>query len=166
MLRHFVLFVVLFGFWILLSGQVDVTDGHQRYLLICGLASAAIGTWLAARIGFLYDEGNVARIVTRHPPYLLWLLWEVFLSNIDVALRVWSPRPEKNIHPRFMRVKYETESDLATVIYANSITLTPGTATVLVDTEKKEVLVHALTKKSARGLKAMHDKVKALEDNG
>lgn len=163
MLRHLVLFVVLFGFWILLSGQVDVTDGHQRYLLICGLASAGIGTVLAARIGFLYDEGNVARILTRQFPYLMWLLWEIVLSNFDVARRVWSRNPSKHIHPRFVRVTYATRSDLATVIYANSITLTPGTVTVLVDTTKKEILVHALTRKSAKGLKGMHDKVHALE---
>lgn len=166
MLRHIVLFLVLLGFWILLSGQVDVTDGHQRYLLICGLASAAIGTALAARIGFLFDEGNVARIIMRQPPYLLWLLKQILISNIDVARRVWSRHPTKNIHPRFLRVKYETESDLATVIYANSITMTPGTVTVLVDTEKKEVLVHALTVESAAGLSAMHERVKTLEGKG
>lgn len=164
MLRHIILFFVLFGFWILLSGQVDVTDGHQRYLLVCGLVSAGIGTWLAKRVGFLYDEGNVGLILRRQFPYLLWLFWKILLSNIDVAWRIWSPRPTKVISPRFVRVKYETESDLATVIFANSLTLTPGTVTVMVDTEKKEVLVHALTEDSAKGIDEMMKKVKALEE--
>lgn len=163
MLRHVVLFIVLFVFWVLLSGQVDVTDTHQRYLLGCGVASAMLGTWLASRVGFLYDEGNVARLTIRQVTYLPWLMWQIILCNFDVALRVWSPRPKKVIKPQLVRVKYETESDLATVIFANSITLTPGTVTVMVDTEKKEILVHALTDKSAGGLADMQKRVKALE---
>jgi multicomponent Na+:H+ antiporter subunit E len=162
-LRHLVLFIVLLGFWILLSGQVDVRDGHQRYLLACGVVSAAIGTLLARRIGFLYDEGDVGRIARRQFRYLPWLAWQVVVSNFDVAKRVWALKPHKHIQPHLVRIPYEIESDLALAIYANSITLTPGTVTVLVDTEKREVLVYALTKVSSAGLKDMHDRVRALE---
>ena len=163
MLRHLVLFVVLFGFWILLSGQVDVTDAHQRYLFICGLISAAIGTALAKRVGFLYDEGNVWRLSIGQISYMPWLLWQVLMANLDVLKRVWSLNPSRNIRPHLLRVPYETESDLATVFFANSITLTPGTVTVLIDSDKKEILVYALSDVSASGLKAMHDRVRAME---
>ncbi|MBZ0134835.1 MAG: Na+/H+ antiporter subunit E [Planctomycetes bacterium] len=163
MLRHLVLFFVLLGFWVLLSGQVDLRDTHQLYLSICGVVSCALGTWLAARIGFLYDEGNVGRVAIRQITYLPWLAWQVVVSNFDVARRVWSFNPRKRIEPHLVRIPYEIESDLALAIYANSITLTPGTVTVLVDTEKKEVLVYALSKVSAAGLKDMHDRVRNLE---
>lgn len=163
MLRHLVLFFVLLGFWVLLSGQVDLTDTHQRYLFICGVVSSALGTWLARRVGFLYDEGNVGRVAIRQITYLPWLAWQVVVSNFDVARRVWSFSPRKHIQPHLVRISYEIESDLALAIYANSITLTPGTVTVLVDTDKKEVLVYALSNVSAAGLKDMHDRVRRLE---
>jgi len=45
-------------------------------------------------------------------------------------------------------------------VYANSITLTPGT--VSVSANKKEVLVHALQKSGIKDLESnkMHDKIK------
>jgi multicomponent Na+:H+ antiporter subunit E len=51
------------------------------------------------------------------------------------------------------------------VTYANSITLTPGTITIGVDMEKRQMLVHALTDKSAEGLLSgkMHERVLKLE---
>jgi multicomponent Na+:H+ antiporter subunit E len=51
------------------------------------------------------------------------------------------------------------------VIYANSITLTPGTVTVSVDQKKGELLVHALSEKAARELLSgeMHRRVRKLE---
>lgn len=163
MLRHLVLFIVLLVFWVLLSGQVDLTDTHQRYLFICGIVSCGLATWLASRVGFLYDEGNVGRLAIRQITYLPWLAWQVVVSNFDVARRVWSLNPLKRIEPHFVRVPYELESDLALAIYANSITMTPGTVTVLVDQEKKEVLVYALSTASSAGLKDMHDRVRKLE---
>ncbi len=164
MLRHVLLFVVLLGFWVLLSGQVnDLGDTHQRYLLICGVVSCALATLLAKRVGFLYDEGHLGRIMVRQIPYLFWLAWQVVVSNFDVARRVWSINPRRKIRPRFITVPYAIKSDLATVVYANSITMTPGTVTVRVDTEKRELLVHALSENSAAGLRDMHDRVKRVE---
>ena len=163
MLRHLLLFLVLLGFWVLLSGQVDVTDAHQRYLLICGVVSAALGTLVAKRVGFLYDEGHLGRIMVRQIPYLFWLAWKVVLANLDVARRVWSLHPRRAVRPRFITVPYSIKSDLATAIYANSITMTPGTVTVRVDTEKREMLLHALSDASTAGLTDMHDRVHRLE---
>jgi len=160
-MRQFVLFLVLFLFWILLSGEVDLGESHPRYLLACGLVSCAFAVWVASRVGFLYDEGDVGRIVIRQIPYVFWLLGQILASNFAVAKRVWSPRLD--ISPEWLRIPYETESDLATVIFANSITLTPGTVTVLVDEDRREVLVHALTQGKRDSLLAMERRVRALE---
>ena len=95
--------------------------------------------------------------------YIPWLLWEVVLANLDVAYRVWHPKAE--IAPRLIVVPFRTRTALGTVTYANSITLTPGTITIGVDIAKHQMLVHALTKKSAQGLLAgkMHERVRKLE---
>jgi multicomponent Na+:H+ antiporter subunit E len=51
-----------------------------------------------------------------------------------------------------IRVKAGQRRDLGRVIYANSITLTPGT--VSIDVEGDEILVHALTREAAEGLRS------------
>ncbi len=160
-MRQIALFLVLFLFWILLSGEVDLGKTHPRYLLGCGVVSCAFAVWVASRVGFLYDEGDLGSIVLRQPAYICWLLGQILVSNIDVARRVWSPRLD--ISPEWLRIPYETHSDLSTVIFANSITLTPGTVTVLVDEGRREILVHALTSGKRESLMAMEQRVRALE---
>ena len=164
MLRQITLFIILLTFWFLLSGQLDLTQTHQRYLACCGVVSCLIATRVAQRVGFLYDEGDVIGIAFRQIPYLFWLLGQIVSSNLDVARRVWSPKPK--ISPEMVRVPYSTESDLATVIYANSITLTPGTVAVMVDEENQEILVHSLTAGKQESLLDMHDRVKRIEKGG
>ena len=161
MLRHVLLFCVLVGFWLLLSGHWDLRQTHDRYLLACGLLSCLVATLISWRVGFLFEEGHLIRIFVRQPPYLLWLFWQILLSNIDVARRVWSPR--LNINPQMVRTPYNLKSELCTAIFANSITLTPGTVTVQIDAEKRELLVHALSDAGPAGLPAMHERVKRLE---
>ncbi len=93
--------------------------------------------------------------------YAPWLVWEVVKANIDVARRILTP--SLPISPRMIKVKAGQQSDLGRVIYANSITLTPGT--VSVDVEDDTILVHALTKEAADGVETgeMDRKVTRLE---
>lgn len=160
MLRHIVLFVVLLGFWALLSGQLDWTDGHQRYLMICGLASCALATLIVKRVGFLDQEGPLGRFLVGAMIYVPWLLWQIIKSNVDVARRVWSLNPD--IDPVVFKAFYDMKSSLGAAVYANSITLTPGTLSIEIDTHKKEIMIHALHHTN-KDTKAIHDRVLALE---
>ena len=51
-------------------------------------------------------------------------------------------RADLDIEPALVKVKTRCESDLAKTVFANSITLTPGTVSVSVEGDK--ILVHAL----------------------
>ena len=158
MFRAISLFVVLMAFWFLLSGQFT-----NVRLVVSGVVCCLAVTLLAVRQNIVDEEGHPIHLALRSILYIPWLFWQIILSNLDVAYRVWHPgRP---IAPRMVRVPYRTKSDLATVIYANSITLTPGTVTVRVDPEKKEFLVHALTEKAEKGVLdgSMDARVRKLE---
>ena len=160
MLRAISLFIVLLAFWFLLSGQFD-----NPYLIGSGVVCCAAVTLLAVRERIVDKEGHPIHLVWHALFYLPWLFWQIVLANIDVALRVWLPG-KRPISPRLIRVPFRMKSDLATMIYANSITLTPGTVTVRVDSESKEFLVHALSEAGEAGLRdgQMHDRVLKLED--
>ena len=62
-----------------------------------------------------------------------------------------------------MRIRASQKTDLAKVIYANSITLTPGTITL--DVRDDKFLVHALSDEAAADLDTgeMDRRVSAME---
>jgi multicomponent Na+:H+ antiporter subunit E len=93
-------------------------------------------------------EGHPMHLVGRAVVYWPWLLWAIIKANIDVALRILSPRLP--ISPTMVEVQTSQKSALGQVIYANSITLTPGT--VSVDLTDGMIIVHALSRESAEAL--------------
>ena len=60
--------------------------------------------------------------------YLTVFIWECLKANIDVAYRVL--HPAMPIRPGIVKVKTTLKSDLAKMLLANSITMTPGTISV------------------------------------
>jgi len=97
------------------------------------------------------------------PGYWLWLLAEIVKANIDVARRVVDP--SLPIDPRLFEVPAHQKTDLGRVIYANSITLTPGTLST--DVSRDKIQVHALSGAGEDDLRTgtMDAKVCALEGN-
>lgn len=90
--------------------------------------------------------------------YILWLAKEIILSGIIITKIIWS----KNINvisPELAFVPTDLKSDIARVLYANSITLTPGTISVSV--EKDKILVHSLTKEGLH-LAPMEQEIKKI----
>ena len=143
--------------WLAWSGRVDPLS------LGLGLFSVAAVVGITRRMDRLSGVERDEHLGLGVLLYLPWLFWQILVSNIDVAYRVW--HPSMPIHPKLIKVPFETRTDLGTVIYCNSITLTPGTVTVSVDNENQELLIHALSDKAADGILAgdMHEKVKKLE---
>lgn len=72
--------------------------------------------------------------------YIRWLLKEVFNSALQVSNIAW----RKNIflRPVLEQINANQATDFGVVIYANSITITPGTVTIA--NQGNELLVHAL----------------------
>jgi multicomponent Na+:H+ antiporter subunit E len=148
--------LLLAVFWALLSGQF-----HNSFLITAGVLCITFVVWMQSRMGMLDDEGVPARFYPRAILYTPYLLWQVILSNWDVLRRVWaSPLP---IDPSLTPVPYATRHAFVTVTYTNSITLTPGTVTVVVG--DNTLLIHCLTKEAGDGLLEgdMERHVKELE---
>jgi multicomponent Na+:H+ antiporter subunit E len=142
MKRALILFAVLFSVWLLFSGHFE-TD-----LITYGVVSCVAIVALTAHLGILDHEALPVHLGFRILVYLPWLLKEIVLSNIAVAKVILDPKLP--IHPRILRVAGSQKTQVGQVIYANSITLTPGTITL--DVRDGHFLVHALTTESAEGL--------------
>jgi multicomponent Na+:H+ antiporter subunit E len=138
-----VLFVVLMIVWLLNSG-------HYTPLLIgFGGASSLFVVYLSWRMGIIDREGLPVRLVPRALIYGPWLFKEIFKANVDVAKRILTPY-EPDISPRLFDTGATQKSDLGRVLYANSITLTPGTVSIGV--HGAYITVHAIAEEVADGL--------------
>ena len=137
------LVAVLAAVWLLLSGYFD-----KPLLLGLGAVSVALVAFISLRMRIVDDEGLPIQLPAGLVRYLPWLVVEIVKANVDVALRIL--RPDLPIRPRVIQVRAGQRTDVGRVIYANSITLTPGTVTI--DTEGDHITVHALTKEAADGV--------------
>lgn len=134
--------------WVLLSNH------FTPLLLSLGAVSVVLVVWVVYRMRLVDDEGNVTEQVNglRLILYWPWLVFEIVKANFHVAARIVAPRVR--IAPRLITVSAPQRTALGKVIYANSITLTPGTVSVVVDEDEETILVHALTEASARDLRS------------
>lgn len=150
--------VTLFGIWLLWSG-------HYAPLPISfGVISCLLVVMLSRRMNIVDAEGVPVQLGLRPFVYYApWLLKQIVLANVDVMWRVLDPALP--ICPKLFRVKASQTGDLTRVIYANSITLTPGT--VAVDMHGDEILVHALSPEAAEEVRSgeMDRRVTKLEES-
>lgn len=121
--RFLVATAVLFLTWLLLVGKWDMAENGV------GLAVAII-TVLISWKNFELLDGVKLQLATPFyiVHYLIIFMIALVRSNIDVALRVLSPRLP--INPAIVKVTTQLQSPIGKLILANSITLTPGTLTV------------------------------------
>jgi multicomponent Na+:H+ antiporter subunit E len=145
--------VVLFGFWLALSGH------YTPFLLLMGALSSAFCVALVSRMGIIDAETVPLQIKPALPLYWLWLGWEIVKANVDVAKIILSRRMP--LAQQFVHVAANQKTEMGRVIFANSITLTPGTVTV--ETSEGGFLVHALSPAFTGSLPEMDARVSGVE---
>ncbi len=134
------LFVVLYLFWLLLSGF------FTAFLMSAGVGSALAVVWFARRLDLVDGEGHPIHIGPKAMLYWPWLLKEIVKSAWDVSKII--VHPKLPISPTLVRFKPGQRTDIGLVIHANSITLTPGTITI--EASAEEFLVHGLTRRAPK----------------
>jgi multicomponent Na+:H+ antiporter subunit E len=143
-LKHAIkLGLFLFALWLLLSGH------YTPLLLVFGVLSTLLVVLLALRADLIDREMQTVFLRPSVLLYWFWLGRQIIRSSIDVSRRILDPRLP--ISPTIFTIRTTHETDLGRVMYANSITLVPGTVTVDVDGDV--ITVHALTKDAATELR-------------
>lgn len=136
-LVNFLLFgVLLAAIWLLLSGL------YKPVLLGLGTVSVLLTLLLTWRMNILDAYTHPIWAGIRYVPYWPWLSIEIVKSSFDVARRVLSP--SMPISPTMFEIDGSQLTRVGRVVYANSITLTPGTVTLDVDGQR--LRVHALSR--------------------
>ncbi len=146
---------LLAGFWLVLSAH------YTALLLACGVLSVGLVMMVVHRMDRVDESGLRIRPPLAALRYACWLAWQITTSSLAVLRQVWSPRLASR--PVVATTPVHGLSEVGTVAYANSITLTPGTLSLQVGDEGIEV--HALRETSLDDLRGgqMLDRVRALE---
>jgi multicomponent Na+:H+ antiporter subunit E len=107
------------------------------------------------------NESQPVYLSTKIFGYYMWLIKEIIKANITVVKHIWLG--VNSISPTLKTIKISQKTDMGKVIYANSITLTPGT--VAIDLVDNEITVHALVYKDIEALETgeMDRRVTLLE---
>ena len=148
--------LTLGAFWFLNSGY------YTPLILSLGVVSVAFVIYLVHRMDVVDHESQPVHLTAKLPGYYVWLTKEVILANISVVKCVWLGN--EAISPTLATLKASQKTDMGKVIYATSITLTPGT--VAVDLVGDQIVVHALLRENIEALTAgeMDRRVRLLED--
>jgi len=148
------LFLILFAFWLVLSGKYEVkyvTIGFFTALIIAIITRPLL--MLPSEPGkdnslcYLYDLPWF-----RLMAYFPWLMWQIVVANLQVTSIILNPRLP--IQPQLVSFRKKLPGPVAYLTLANSITLTPGTITV--ELEGNRYLVHAIGNEAAQSLVPEH----------
>ena len=129
-----ILLLALAATWWVLSGYT------KPLLLTLGAISLGLVLWMAARMRILDRETAPYLTIPQTLNYFVWLFKEIVKANVAVVRAVMAP--DLAVSPTLVKIPANGKSDLAKTMFANSITLTPGT--VSVDLQEDHILVHAL----------------------
>lgn len=127
--------------WLLLSG-------HYEPLMICfGVVSVLFSLYIAKRMGTIDKDSIPIHLLAKLAKFWVVLAGKIFTANVDVTLRILGIRP---VEPQLIKLKLNQCSDLTKVVYANAITLTPGSASLHI--EDGYLYVHTISKEGAQEL--------------
>ncbi|MDO5707929.1 MAG: Na+/H+ antiporter subunit E [Andreesenia angusta] len=135
-----IFFIILLAFWTILSERITV-ESFLIGIIVC---------IFVMKLNSKAEERN--KIILRKPfliiKLIILLIKDIFISNIEVAKIVLSK--DMDIDPEVFIYKTELNSERLKVLFANTITLTPGTITVSLD--GNELIIHALKESNKYGI--------------
>ncbi|MGF1456460.1 MAG: Na+/H+ antiporter subunit E [Alphaproteobacteria bacterium] len=136
--RFLVYAAMLTGVWAALTASANLSNLIIGFGLSVG-ALAIIRTALGAASSEPYR-------FFRRPFKAMWILVvlvrELILAGLSVGLM--AVRPRIDLNPGIVAVPLDTRDDFEIALFANLITMVPGTMTVDVSTDKSTLYMHVL----------------------
>jgi multicomponent Na+:H+ antiporter subunit E len=123
------IFILLLLNWVVFSGKLDA------FHLGLGIVSSVFVTWISH--DFLFHDRRKGwdermREAGAFLQYIPWLTVEIVKANLHVFKLAMTQKGYEEVAPRIVTIKTKLKTDFAKFVFANSITLTPGTITMLV----------------------------------
>ena len=151
------MFILLWLFFVLLNGRLTLE------IALFGAAVAGLALLFACRYAgwSLKSEKEFLRRLPRLLLYGLYLLKEIAKANLITLRRVYA---RHEVEPAIVTFRTPLAKEWTRVLLANSITLTPGTITLLLKDDA--LTVHCLYKSDAGGLEGSDMEVRIAKMEG
>jgi multicomponent Na+:H+ antiporter subunit E len=131
---NFLLLNVLLAIsWAALTGQLspqNIAGGFLVGYIVMFMSRRALGS-----TSYVAKVPQVIR-------FFSYFFWQLLLSNLRVAYEVLTP--SFNMRPAIVAIPLDLRGDLEITLLANLITLTPGTLSLDVSSDKRVLYVHAM----------------------
>jgi multicomponent Na+:H+ antiporter subunit E len=119
--------------WALVTGDFTSTN------LVFGFGVGFGALWVSR--GLFRGERYHARVIGGVGLFT-YFLYDLVVSSVQVAHDVLTPT--LHARPRFIEMPLDARSDVAIMLTANLISLTPGTLSIEVSPDRRSLLVHAM----------------------
>lgn len=119
--------------WALAVGGLSLTN------LAIGFVLGYAALWIAQPA---LGQSRYFRRVPQAIHFALYFLWQLILSNLRVAYDVVTPK--YHMHPAIVAIPLDAQTDVEITLLANLITLTPGTLSLDVSSDRRVLYVHAM----------------------
>lgn len=132
-MRSFLTNILLTFVWVALTGEFI----YQNFIL--GFALSFFVLWISTGYGksSRYFPRLISAIVL-----FFYFIWELIKANLLITYDIITPK--FHMKPAIVAVPLTAESDLEITLFANLITLTPGTLSIDVSDDKKIIYVHTM----------------------
>ncbi|MFH1433045.1 MAG: Na+/H+ antiporter subunit E [archaeon] len=129
-------FILLFIGWILFTGATYPAE------LIIGIAISIIIADICGKFMFYESPWQLfnPKSMINQIIYLFILLYSEIRSHIDLAARIITG----NINPAIIKITTIQTTDFTKTLVANAITMTPGTLTLKIDSNEKDLYIHCI----------------------
>lgn len=128
------MYILLLILWFILNGKITLE------LFFIGIVLCALVYFFACKfLNFsLKKDLWLCRCVPLLIVFIICLVIEVVKSNLNIIHLIWS---KEKLNPKIVHFNIPLKNSTLRVLFANAITLTPGTITILLE---DEYIVHAL----------------------
>lgn len=132
-MRLFIINILLMFVWVLITAHFDIIN------FIVGFAFSYVAIWvsLGQRGKSKYFKKLPAMIA-----FFFYFLWEFLKANFFVFYDIVTLKHHMN--PAIIAVPLTVETEMEITIFANLISLTPGTLSMDVSNDKKVIYVHTM----------------------
>lgn len=119
--------------WMFLSGDLNFINFIEGFLI------GFIILWVSKNSSESQDYFNkIPRIIG----FIFYFFYELFVANLRVAYDIITPK--HRMEPSIIAIPLTVDKDFEITILANLITLTPGTLSLDVSSNKKVLYVHSM----------------------
>lgn len=138
---HSVFFVLLGIGWILFAGALQWPVAAVGTVIV--LMTMVVFPSLYADVLSLTPVRRFGRFVG----FLGYMLWAIITASL--SLSILAVRPSVSTCTRVVRYDYTVDDRLGVLLLATTITLTPGTLVLDIDTGRRRLYIHNLDRQTA-----------------